>query len=197
MTTPTTHLIGHARVSTGDREAQFQRDALTAAGCSPIFPDKASGKNTDRPELSAALAYLREGDVLVVWKPDRLGRSLIDLVGIVDGLRERGIGFKELTGALSAVDTTSADGRLFFQIIAAMAEFERSLIKGRTKAGLEAAKAQGRTGGRPTVVTDDLLTVARARKGKGESISAIAKALGVSRATLYRHLSDYQADSDR
>ena len=102
-----------------------------------------------------------------------------------------------LTGALSAVDTTSADGRLFFQIIAAMAEFERSLIKDRTKAGLEAAKAQGRTGGRPTVVTDDLLAVARARKGKGESISAIAKALGVSRATLYRHLSDYQADTDR
>lgn len=197
MTTPTTHLIGYARVSTDDQEAQLQRDALTAAGCSRIFEDKASGKNLDRPELSAALDYLREGDVLVAWKLDRLGRSLIDLVGIVDGLRERGIGFKVLTGALSAVDTTSADGRLFFQIIAAMAEFERSLIKNRTKAGLEAAKAQGRTGGRPTVITDDLLTVARARKSKGESISAIAKDLGVSRATLYRHLSDYQADAGR
>jgi DNA invertase Pin-like site-specific DNA recombinase len=146
----------------------------------------------DRPELTAVLDYLRAGDTLVVWKLDRLGRSLIDLVSIVDGLRDRGIGFKILTGALSAVDTTSADGRLFFQIIAAMAEFERSLIKDRTKAGLEAAKAQGRTGGRSTVITDDLLTVAKARKAKGESVSAIAKALGVSRATLYRHLSDQE-----
>ncbi|WP_326652024.1 MULTISPECIES: recombinase family protein [unclassified Streptomyces] len=187
--TATGHLIGYARVSTDDQEAQLQRDALTEAGCSRIFEDKASGRNTDRPELTAVLDYLREGDALVAWKLDRLGRSLIDLVSIVDGLRERGIGFKVLTGALSAVDTTSADGRLFFQIIAAMAEFERSLIKDRTKAGLEAAKAQGRTGGRPTVITDDLLTVAEARKAKGESVSAIAKALGVSRATLYRHLS--------
>ncbi|GAA3867939.1 recombinase family protein [Streptomyces lacrimifluminis] len=193
MTTPTTgHLIGYARVSTDDQEAQLQRDALTDAGCSRIFEDKASGKNTDRPELTAVLDYLRAGDTLVVWKLDRLGRSLIDLVSIVDGLRGRGIGFKVLTGALSAVDTTSADGRLFFQIIAAMAEFERSLIKDRTKAGLEAAKAQGRTGGRPTVITDDLLTVATARKAKGESVSAIAKALGVSRATLYRHLPDQE-----
>lgn len=110
----------------------------------------------------------------------------------MDGLRGRGVGFKVLTGALSAVDTTSADGRLFFQIIAAMAEFERSLIKDRTKAGLAAAKAQGRTGGRPTVITDDLLTVAKARKAKGESVNAIAKALGVSRATLYRHLPDQE-----
>ncbi|MFC9847385.1 recombinase family protein [Streptomyces sp. NPDC060223] len=194
MTTNTTtgHLIGYARVSTDDQEAQLQRDALTTAGCSRIFEDKASGKNIDRPELTAVLDYLREGDTLVAWKLDRLGRSLIDLVSIVDGLRERGIGFKVLTGALSAVDTTSADGRLFFQIIAAMAEFERSLIKDRTKAGLEAAKAQGRTGGRPTVITDDLLTVAKARKVKGESVNAIAKALGVSRATLYRHLSDQE-----
>jgi DNA invertase Pin-like site-specific DNA recombinase len=193
VTTATTgHLIGYARVSTDDQEAQLQRDALTEAGCSRIFEDKASGKNTDRPELTAALDYLRAGDTLVVWKLDRLGRSLIDLVSIVDGLRGRGIGFKVLTGALSAVDTTSADGRLFFQIIAAMAEFERSLIKDRTKAGLEAAKAQGRTGGRPTVITDDLLTVAKARRAKGESVSAIAKALGVSRATLYRHLSDQE-----
>ncbi|MFF0220684.1 recombinase family protein [Streptomyces sp. NPDC004629] len=192
MATPITtgHLIGYARVSTDDQEAQLQRDALTEAGCSRIFEDKASGKNTDRPELGAVLDYLREGDTLIVWKLDRLGRSLIDLVSIVDGLRERGIGFRVLTGALSAVDTTSADGRLFFQIIAAMAEFERSLIKDRTKAGLAAAKAQGRAGGRPTVITDDLLVAAKTRKAKGESVSAIAKALGVSRATLYRHLPD-------
>ncbi|MGW3241709.1 recombinase family protein [Streptomyces sp. NPDC001070] len=186
----TGQLIGYARVSTDDREAQLQRDALTAAGCARIFEDKASGKNTDRPELTAVLDYARPGDVLCVWKLDRLGRSLIDLVSIVDGLRERGIGFRVLDGALSSVDTTSADGRLFFQIIAAMAEFERSLIKDRTRAGLEAARVQGRTGGRPSVVDEDVLTVARARKAKGESISAIAKALGVSRATLYRHLGE-------
>ncbi|KND30924.1 recombinase family protein [Streptomyces acidiscabies] len=193
MTTPSTgHLIGYARVSTDDQEAQLQRDALTEAGCSRIFEDKASGKNADRPGLTAALDYLRAGDTLTVWKLDRLGRSLIDVVSIVDGLRGRSVGFKVLTGALSAVDTTSADGRLFFQIIAAMAEFERSLIKDRTKAGLEAAKAQGRTGGRPTVISDDLLVAARARRAKGESVNAIAKALGVSRATLYRHLPDQE-----
>ncbi|KUL31337.1 recombinase family protein [Streptomyces regalis] len=188
--TITGQLIGYARVSTDDQEAQLQRNALTAAGCARIFEDKASGKNTNRPELTAALDYARPGDVLCVWKLDRLGRSLIDLVSIVDGLRERGIGFRVLDGALSAVDTTSADGRLFFQIIAAMAEFERSLIKERTRAGLDAAKAQGRTGGRPSVVDEDVLTVARARQAKGESVSAIAKALGISRATLYRHLGE-------
>lgn len=189
-TTATGQLIGYARVSTDDQEGQLQHDALTGAGCARIFEDTASGKNTDRPQLTAVLDYARPGDVLCVWKLDRLGRSLIDLVSIVDGLRERGIGFRVLDGALSSVDTTSADGRLFFQIIAAMAEFERSLIKDRTRAGLEAARAQGRTGGRPSVVDEDVLTVARARKAKGESVSAIAKALGISRATLYRHLGE-------
>lgn len=193
-TAATGQLIGYARVSTDDQEAQLQHDALTGAGCARIFEDKASGKNTDRPKLTAVLDYARPGDVLCVWKLDRLGRSLIDLVSIVDGLRERGIGFRVLDGALSPVDTTSADGRLFFQIIAAMAEFERSLIKDRTRAGLEAAKAQGRTGGRPSVVDEDVLTVARARKAKGESVSAIAKALGISRATLYRHLGESARD---
>ncbi|MFD7231214.1 recombinase family protein [Streptomyces sp. NPDC059881] len=188
--TTTGQLIGYARVSTDDQEAQLQRDALMGAGCARIFEDKASGKNVDRPELTAVLDYARSGDVLCVWKLDRLGRSLIDLVSIVDGLRERGIAFRVLDGALSSVDTTSADGRLFFQVIAAMAEFERSLIKDRTRAGLDAARAQGRTGGRPSVVNEDALTVARARKAKGESVSAIAKALGVSRATLYRHLGE-------
>lgn len=109
---------------------------------------------------------------------------------LVDGLSQRGIGFKVLTGALANIDSGTADGRLMLQVVGAMAEFERSLIKERTKAGLEAAKAQGRTGGRPTVITDDKLTVAKARKAKGDSVSAIAKALGVSRATLYRHLGE-------
>ncbi|MHA6762679.1 recombinase family protein [Streptacidiphilus sp. PAMC 29251] len=184
----TGHLIGYARVSTEDQDAQLQRDSLNAAGCSRIFEDKASGKNTNRPELSAALDYLRPGDTLVVWKLDRFARSLIDLVTTVDALRVRGIGFKVLTGALANIDTSTPDGRLMLQVIGAMAEFERSLIVERTRAGLDAAKAQGRTGGRPSVVSDDVLTVARARKEKGESITSIAKALGVSRATLYRHL---------
>lgn len=186
----TGHLIGYARVSTDDQEAQLQIDALNAAGCSRIFIDKASGKNTERPELTAALDYLRSGDSLCVWKLDRFARSLIDLVTLVDGLGQRGIGFKVLTGALANIDSGTADGRLMLQVVGAMAEFERSLIKERTKAGLEAAKAQGRTGGRPTVISDDKLTAAKARKAKGESVSAIAKALGVSRATLYRHLGE-------
>lgn len=183
-------LIGYARVSTDDQEAQLQRDALTATGCARIFEDRASGKNTDRPELRSALDYARAGDTLCVWKLDRFARSLIDLVTMVDTLRERGIGFKVLTGALANIDPSTADGRLMLQVVGAMAEFERSLIMERTRAGLDAAKAQGRTGGRPSVVNEDVLTVARARKAKGESVSAIAKALGVSRATLYRHLGD-------
>ncbi|MET7687222.1 recombinase family protein [Streptomyces sp. NPDC005483] len=181
-------LIGYARVSTDDQEAQMQIDALKAAGCSRIFVDKASGKSMDRPELAKAQDYMREGDSLCVWKLDRFARSLIDLVTTVDALRGRGIGFKVLTGALANIDSSTPDGRLMLQVIGAMAEFERSLIVERTKAGLAAAKAQGRTGGRPTVITEDLLTVAKARKAKGESVAAIAKALGVSRATLYRHI---------
>ncbi|MBS2533276.1 recombinase family protein [Catenulispora sp. NF23] len=187
-TTPAGHLIGYARVSTGDQDTQLQMDALNAAGVARIFTDTASGKNADREELTKMLDYAREGDTIVVYKLDRLGRSLIDLVTIVDALRERGIGFKVLTGALSAVDTTTADGRLFFQIIGAMAEFERSLIKDRTRAGLDAAKAQGRVGGRPKALSDDMATVARARRAKGESVTAIAKALGVSRPTVYKAL---------
>jgi DNA invertase Pin-like site-specific DNA recombinase len=184
------HLIGYARVSTDDQDAQLQDDALTAAGCSRIFTDKASGKNMDRPELTAALDYLRPGDTLVVWKLDRFARSLIDLVTTVDALRAREIGFKVLTGALANIDTNTPDGRLMLQVIGAMAEFERELIKDRTRAGLAAAKAQGRTGGRPAVMDADKLAVARARRGDGQSVTAIAKALGVSRATLYRALGE-------
>jgi DNA invertase Pin-like site-specific DNA recombinase len=160
-------LIGYARVSTDDQEAQLQRDALTAAGCARIFADRASGKNTDRPELRSALDYARAGDTLCVWKLDRFARSLIDLVTMVDTLRERGIGFKVLTGALANIDLGTADGRLMLQVVGAMAEFERSLIMERTRAGLDAAKAQGRTGGRPSAVNEDVLIAARARKAKG------------------------------
>ncbi|MFF8770110.1 recombinase family protein [Kitasatospora sp. NPDC015120] len=188
MATNTGHLIGYARVSTDDQEAQLQHDALSAAGCARIFTDKASGKNTDRPELAAVLDYLRPGDTLCVWKLDRFARSLIDLVTMVDALSARGIGFKVLTGALASIDPNTPDGRLMLQVVGAMAEFERSLIKDRTRAGLEAARAQGRTGGRPNVLNADKLAAAHARRAKGESVTAIAKALGVSRATLYRAL---------
>ncbi|MCX5378560.1 recombinase family protein [Streptomyces sp. NBC_00091] len=188
MTTTAGHLIGYARVSTDDQEAQLQQDALTVAGCARIFTDKASGKNTDRPELTAALDYLRPGDTLCVWKLDRFARSLIDLVTLVDSLAARGIGFKVLTGALASIDPNTPDGRLMLQVVGAMAEFERSLIKDRTRAGLDAARAQGRTGGRPAVMDADKLAAAKARRAKGESVTVIAKALGVSRATLYRAL---------
>ncbi|MGW4384373.1 recombinase family protein [Kitasatospora sp. NPDC004531] len=188
MAKDTGHLIGYARVSTDDQEAQLQHDALAEAGCTRIFTDKASGKNTDRPELSAVLDYLRPGDTLCVWKLDRFARSLIDLVTMVDALSARGIRFKVLTGALASIDPNTPDGRLMLQVVGAMAEFERSLIKDRTRAGLDAAKAQGRTGGRPNVMDADKLAAARARKANGESVTAIAKALGVSRATLYRNL---------
>ncbi|MEE1743226.1 recombinase family protein [Streptomyces sp. NPDC006641] len=188
MTTNTGHLIGYARVSTDDQEAQLQHEALTEAGCARIFTDKASGKNTDRQELTAALDYARPGDTLCVWKLDRFARSLIDLVTLVDSLAARGIGFRVLTGALASIDPNTPDGRLMLQVVGAMAEFERSLIKDRTRAGLEAAKTQGRTGGRPAVMDADKLAAAKARKANGESVTAIAKALGVSRATLYRAL---------
>ncbi|AUG78831.1 DNA invertase [Kitasatospora sp. MMS16-BH015] len=190
MTTKKTtgHLIGYARVSTDEQEAQLQLDALADAGCSRVFIDKASGKSKDRPELAAVLDYVRPGDTLCVWKLDRFACSLIDLVTMVDALSARGIGFKVLTGALASIDPNTPDGRLMLQVVGAMAEFERSLIKERTQAGLDAAKAQGRIGGRPTVISEDRLTIARARRAKGESVSGIAKALGISRATLYRHL---------
>ncbi|MER7463618.1 recombinase family protein [Streptomyces sp. NPDC097981] len=190
MTTTTGHLIGYARVSTDDQEAQLQHDALNQAGCARIFTDKASGKNTDRPELTAALDYARPGDTLCVWKLDRFARSLIDLVNMVDALAARGIGFKVLTGALASIDPNTPDGQLMLQVVGAMAEFERSLIKDRTRAGLDAARAQGRVGGRPAVMDADKLAAAKARRAKGESVTAIAKALGVSRATLYRALNE-------
>lgn len=186
---PAGALIGYARVSTGDQDAQLQLDALKAAGCVKVFTDTASGKSTNgRPELAKTMEYLRPGDALVVWKLDRFARSLIDLVTTVDALAARGVGFKVLTGALANIDPQTPDGRLMLQVIGAMAEFERSLIVERTRAGLATARAEGRVGGRPTVIDEDKLAAARARRDKGESVTSIAKALGVSRATLYRHL---------
>jgi len=186
--TGTGPLIGYARVSTNAQDAQLQRDALNEAGCARIFEDKASGKNTDRAGLTAALDYARSGDTLCVWKLDRLGRSVKDVLTIADDLHGRGIGLRILTGKLSGLYTPSGEGKFFFTMMAAFAELERDIIRERTRAGLDAAKAQGRTGGRPSVMNDDILSAARARRVNGESVNSIAKALGVSRATLHRHL---------
>lgn len=179
-------LLGYARVSTGDQELDLQHDALTAAGCLRIFSDTGSGALDDRPELTRLLDHLREGDTLVVWRLDRLGRSLRHLIDTVAMLAEREVGFVSLQ---ESIDTTTPGGRLVFHVFAALAEFERDLIRERTNAGLAAARARGRKGGRPSVMTPDKLTVAREMYASGEhTVAAIAAVLGVSRASVYRHL---------
>jgi DNA invertase Pin-like site-specific DNA recombinase len=182
------NLVGLARVSTGGQDAQLQRDALTAAGCVRIFEETVSARKADRPGLAAALDYLRPGDTLAVWKLDRLGRSVKDVLIIADDLHGRGIGVRILTGKLAGTYTPSGEGKFFFTMMAAFAELERDIIHERTLAGLAAARAQGRRGGRPTVMDGDRLAAAAARRASGESPTQIAKALGVSRASVYRHL---------
>src|SRR3712207_6335019 len=140
--------IGYARISTDDQTLDLQRDALAKAGCDQLFTDTMSGATADRPGLAEALAYTRPGDTLVVWRLDRLGRSLRHLIETVTDLEQRGVGFKSLT---EAIDTTSPGGKLIFHIFGALAEFERDLIRERTRAGLVAARTRGRTGGRPKV----------------------------------------------
>jgi DNA invertase Pin-like site-specific DNA recombinase len=185
------HLLGYARVSTTDQQPHLQVDALQHAGCYRVFTETASGALTDRPVLDQVLDQLRPGDTLVVWKLDRLGRSLRHLVDTVTGLAERGIGFRSLQ---ESIDTTTPGGKLIFHVFAALAEFERDLIRERTSAGLAAARARGRHGGRPPVLTGSKLQVARELYASGQyTVAAIAKTLGVSRASIYRHLS--KADS--
>jgi DNA invertase Pin-like site-specific DNA recombinase len=177
--------LGYARVSTGDQDLALQLDALHVAGCWRVFTDKASGSLTDRPALVEVLDHLRPGDTLVVWRLDRLGRSLRHLLQMVGDLDARGIGFRSLR---ECIDTTTPAGRLVFHIFAALAEFERDLIRERTLAGLAAARDRGRAGGRPTVMTAEKFAAAQAMLASSQPIAAIAKALGVSRATLYRHI---------
>jgi DNA invertase Pin-like site-specific DNA recombinase len=180
------HLLGYARVSTTDQHPQLQVDALELAGCYRVFTEIASGARADRPTLERVLDQLRPGDTLVVWKLDRLGRSLRHLVATVTGLADRGVGFRSLQ---EAIDTTTPGGKLVFHVFAALAEFERDLIRERTSAGLTAARARGRQGGRPSVMTAHKLQVAREMHGSGQyTVSAIATTLGVSRASIYRHL---------
>ncbi|MCX4554575.1 recombinase family protein [Streptomyces sp. NBC_01500] len=182
--------IGYARVSTKGQLLDRQLDSLTAAGCRRIFADKKSGKNAERPELKACHAFLAEGDTLVVPSLDRYGRSLQDLVNMVAELRARGIGFQSLHEAL---DTTTPGGRLIFHVFAALAEFIRELIVAGTHEGLAAARARGKTGGRPTVVNVELIRAARDMLPNPEnSVASIARLLGVSVGTLYNHIPDLQ-----
>src|SRR5512135_1022569 len=179
-------LVGYARVSTHDQTLALQQDALTAAGCARIFTDTASGSTTARPGLDEALGYARPGDTLVVWRLDRLGRSLRHLIDTITALQAREIGFKSLQ---EQIDTTTSGGKLIFHVFGALAEFERDLIRERTQAGLRAARARGRQGGRPPTLDEKKLALARSlHKDPANTIAAICATLGISRATFYRHL---------
>jgi DNA invertase Pin-like site-specific DNA recombinase len=185
-------LIGYARVSTYDQTLHLQQDALTKAGCSKIFTDTASGAKAERKGLEEALSYIRGGDTLVVWRLDRLGRSLRDLIATMTMLDERKIGFKSLT---ENIDTTTSGGKLIFHIFGALAEFERNLIRERTQAGLSAARARGRKGGRPKALRDRRVGIAQALyNNKQNSIADICHTLKISKATLYRYIKTGERD---
>lgn len=178
-------IIGYARVSTQDQTPKLQLDALKEAGCERIFCEKSSGAQRNRPELLAALDYARTGDILVVWKLDRLARSLKQLIETIDILDQRGISLKSLT---EAIDTGSSGGRLIFHIFGALAEFERSIIRERTMAGLAAAKERGRTGGRPRRLQKNDLRDAKALlENPAITMTDVARRLNISVATLYRY----------
>lgn len=183
-----TTLIGYARVSTSDQSVTMQVDALEKAGCLRVFTDVASGAKADRPGLDEALSYLREGDTLVVWKIDRLGRSLSHLVQTVDALRDRGVSFRSLNDP--GIDTTTRNGKLLFNLFGTLAEFERDLIRERTKAGIESAAARGRHGGRRPVITPAKLAKAQQLISKGLTVREAAAALKVGKTALYGALSE-------
>ncbi len=178
-------LIGYARVSTTDQDLALQKDALDKVGCELTFDDEMTGTRADRPGLQAALSHLRAGDTLVVWKLDRVGRSLKHLVAFVAKLEERGIQFRSLT---ESIDTTSPMGMFFFHIMAALAQMERDLIVERTRAGLQAARARGREGGRPRKLDSDKLDHVRELLAGGKQVKEVANLLGVDRSTIYRRL---------
>jgi DNA invertase Pin-like site-specific DNA recombinase len=179
-------LIGYARVSTRDQKPHLQLDALQEAGCKRIFEETASGAKRERPELRAALDFMRAGDTLVIWKLDRLARSTRQLLETVEHLEQRGIGLKAVT---QNIDTTNAGGRLIFTVFGAIAEFEREIIRERTRAGLDAARARGRKGGRPRALSDKDLKQARALlTDPGITVEDVARRLGVGPSTLYRYL---------
>jgi DNA invertase Pin-like site-specific DNA recombinase len=189
-TTSSSRLVGYARVSTGQQDLQLQLDALRKAGVAKdaTFKDKLSGAKSSRPGLDLCLTQLKSGDTLVVWRLDRLGRSVRHLIDIVEDLRQRGVGFKSLC---ESIDTGSANGKLTFHLFTALAEFERDLIRERTNAGLKAARARGRLGGRPRIPLDDprIQTAKKLHADKSMVIADICTTLQVSRPTIYRWLS--------
>jgi DNA invertase Pin-like site-specific DNA recombinase len=179
-------LLGYARVSTVDQRLDLQLDALKTAGCKRVWSDTASGSLTERPELSQVFDHLRWGDTLVVWRLDRLGRSVRHLVDVVAELGERGIGLRSLQ---EGIDTTTPGGRLVFHVFSALAQFEREVVIERSRAGVAAARARGRVGGRPALMTPaKLATARRLREGRDHTLEEIADVIGVSRSTLVRHL---------
>jgi DNA invertase Pin-like site-specific DNA recombinase len=178
-------LLGYARISTTGQDPALQHDALGAAGCIRIWTDIGSGASAERPELANAMDHLRAGDTLVVWRLDRLGRSLPHLIETVAALDDRAVAFRSLC---QAMDTSTAGGRLIFHVFGALVSFERELLQERTIAGLEAARARGRNGGRPTVVTPAKLDAARRMRDDKVPIAEILEVVGIGRSTLYRHL---------
>lgn len=182
-------IIGYARVSTDDQNLGLQLTALKEAGCEKIYQEKESGKNTERPELQRMLEHLREGDIVVVWKLDRLGRSLIDLIELINGFHRKHIQFRSMK---ESIDTTTATGKLIFNIFASIAEFEREMIRERVMAGLEEAKRLGRTGGRPKGLSKEArkkAALVQTLTAKGVyTVSRICKEAGVSRTNYYRYL---------
>jgi DNA invertase Pin-like site-specific DNA recombinase len=180
------HLIGYARGSTSDQNVQLQLDALKQAGCRRTFEETASGASKARTQLTEALNFLQPGDTLVVWKLDRLARSLQQLIETIEQLHERGCGFRSLT---EAIDTTTAVGKLIFHIFGALAEFERGIIRERTLAGLQAARTRGRKGGRPRLMTEASVIAAQALLRDGSlTVEEVAKQVGVSGSTLYKYI---------
>ena len=184
-------LIGYARVSTQEQNFDLQLDALKKAGCEKIFQDAASGTKSERKGLAEALEYARDGDTLVVWRLDRLGRSLGQLIELTNGLQARKVSFKSL---VEAIDTTTTTGQFFFHVTGAFAELERNLIRERTKAGLEAARARGRKGGRPKAIDSDGLAMAlELYASNRNSVENISNQLGIAKRTLYRYLERHKA----
>lgn len=177
--------IGYARVSTLDQNMALQLDALRKAGCEKVFEDKASGLKTDRPGLTEAIRYVRDGDTLTVWKLDRLGRSMKHLIEIITELQAKGVGFRSIT---ENIDTTTSGGRLVFHLFGALAQFERDLIGERTRAGLQAAEERGRRGGRQVVVTPEKLAKARQHLAAGLNVREAAARVKIGKTALYEAL---------
>ncbi len=180
-------LVGYSRISTSVQTRELQTDALEAVGCAKFFHDIASGAKTERPGLEQALKFCRKGDTLVVWKLDRLGRSMPHLIATVQTLAEHGIGFRSLT---EQIDTTTSQGRLIFHVFGALSEFERDLIRERVQAGLSAARARGRKGGRPPVSVETIAMAQTLIADKSLSVSQICTRLGIAKSTLYKYAGD-------